>query len=634
MRRSARLRCTYDFGGREVSVSRVRKALIAYENREIDITRLIAESLMEIDQHPDHRQAVVGEMTTAFNNGDISARDLQAIMKALPDSPTGVSRPTVREVIIESSEEEETAFEPPAQEQVAVGARPHGRSASRSASIATIAATQALSSNTPESPAAEPGVVMGGRYELLEVIGEGGMGSVFRAKDKKPADRKNPFVVLKVISEAFSTHPDSKAALRKEASNALQLTHPNIVRIHNWDEEGGQHYIVMEYLRGQPLDEYRKSKAARGLPVAQIWLIIKGIGEALDYAHKKHGIIHSDVKPSNIWITDDGEAKLLDFGIARAIDPDTQTKFQGIAGLSPRYASPEQHRRENPDPRDDVYGLACVAYELISGQHPFDGKSAVKAEEKGLVPAKPDGLKHRQWRALEHGLHYEREERTPAVSEFLEGLAPDPPQKALPRIVAAASLSALVVGALAYFLSPSDTGAIDQEQLYVTRLLDEPIQGLLSTQEIDDLLEEGWYYAEEGQSHLIAGEYQDGNGSLKNGVSAAFRPFHDVITGTNMPEKRQAAAQGIVAIHQYYTQAVGGLIANGLLEKALWLTCQGLAKPLDMNDAPNWHELEKLFQELWPKVKGEAAGLIEASCTAMDVPDSWGETRHLRSPYN
>ncbi len=611
-----------------MSIGRVQQALTAYEKREINITRLIAEALKELKAHPDHRQAVVGEMTSAFNSGDLSAKDLQTIIKALPDTQSDARRPTVQEVILP---EDETAYVEAAPEQIAANAGSN-TPATRTASLATIAVTQPLPPPTKAPPG--PGDVMGGRYELLEVIGEGGMGSVFRAKDKKPADRKNPFVVLKVISEAFSSHPDSKAALRKEASNALQLTHPNIVRVHNWDEQDGHHYIVMEYLRGLPLDEYRKKRAANGLSVAEIWTIIKGIGDALDYAHKKHGIIHSDVKPSNIWITDDGEAKLLDFGIARAVDPDTQTRFQGIQALSPRYASPEQHRREDPDPRDDIYGLACVAYELITGKHPYEGKTAVDAQTQGLSPTKPEGLRARQWHALEGSLRFDRDKRTSTVAEFLEQLAPESKTKPLPFIVAGAALLVTATIAVAFFFTPTESGGISEKELYVSRLLDEPIREVLSRREIDDLLEEGWYYTEEGRSHFEAGEYQEGNGSLKNGVSAAFRPFYNVLTGTNLPEQRLAAVEGIVAIHESYSDAVDELVEAGFEEKALWLACEGLSTPLDMDDAPNWQELKEDFQKLWSSVKDEQPGPIAASCTTMNVPESWGDARHLRSPYN
>ena len=610
-----------------MSVSLVQQAVTAYENREINITRLISAALEEIQQNPDHRLAVIGEVTSAFQAGNISAKDLEEIVSALAEGRTSMAR--VREVSL--ADEQETRYAEPMTEKMAEAARaPLDRRPPAADDRPTVAAPPSV---TPiHNAQLEPGHVLNRRFELLEVIGEGGMGRVFRAKDRDQKGRK--IVALKVLSESFSAHPDSLAALRREANSAMELSHDNIVRVRDYaeDKDGGHHYIVMEYLRGTALDEHRKDRGNQSFPFKEAWPIIDGIGRALRYAHGK-GIVHSDVKPSNVWITDKGSVKLLDFGIARAADPDTLTKFQGIAALSPRYASPEQHRREEPDPRDDVYGLACVTYELLSGTHPFDGKTAMDAENEALSPKRPEGLKGRQWKALEKGLSFSRAARTPSVSEFLDGLAPERKPKPWPRIVSAAAASAVLVSGGLYLLGMLGPEAPTTEEAYIGHLLDEPLAAQLPEAEVDSLLEEGWAFYEWGRDDLEAGEYQRGNAQLKNGVSTAFRPFYTVIEGSRDPAKRRAAAEGLVAIHKAYTEAVEGLVASGLSEKALWLSCQGMVRPRGA-DTPLWEPLRVQFDALWTKKMGTPAGDVESSCGNIGVPDSWGDPRHLRSPYN
>lgn len=612
-----------------MSVSLVQQAVTAYENREINITRLISAALEEIQRNPDHRLAVIGEVTSAFQAGNISAKDLEEIVSALAEGRTSMSR--VREVSL--PEEQETLYAEPMTAKLASAAT--GSSFDQHAPAADERPTVAASPSVKpiRNVQLEPGDVLNRRFELLEVIGEGGMGRVFRAKDRDQKGRK--IVALKVLSESFSAHPDSLAALRREANSAMELSHDNIVRVRDYaeDKDGGHHYIVMEYLRGTALDEQRKERVNESFSFKkEAWPIIEGIGKALRYAHGK-GIIHSDVKPSNVWITDKGGVKLLDFGIARAADPDTLTKFQGIAALSPRYASPEQHRREEPDPRDDVYGLACVSYELLSGTHPFDGKTAMEAEQEALSPKRPEGLKGRQWKALEKALSFSRSARTANVSEFLDGLAPERKPTPWPRIAMAAGASAALVSGALYLLGMLGPEAPSTEDAYISHLLDEPLAEQLPADEVDALLEEGWAFFEWGRDDLEAGEYQRGNAQLKNGVSTAFRPFYTVVEGARDPAKRRAAAEGLVAIHKAYTAAVDGLIASGLNEKALWLSCQGIARPPGAN-APLWGPLRNQFNTLWVKKMGTPAGDVEASCGNIGVPDSWGDSRHLRSPYN
>ncbi len=276
-----------------------------------------------------------------------------------------------------------------------------------------------------------PGSVLRGRFQLDEVLGVGGMGSVYLGSDliKVRAKDRNPRVALKVLNEDFKQHPDSFIALQREASRQQKLAHPNIATVYDFDQtEDGLAFLVMEVLEGEALNDYIKKvvKPKGGLPFEEALPMVQGLGNALVYAHD-HNIVHSDFKPGNCFITKDGIMKVLDFGIARAVkapgaaEGETTIFDPGKLGaLTPAYASVEMLEGEEPDTRDDIYALACVAYELLTGKHPFNKIPANKARDNGLVPEPIKTITRRQWRGLERGLAYKREDRSQSTAEFLE----------------------------------------------------------------------------------------------------------------------------------------------------------------------------------------------------------------------
>lgn len=274
------------------------------------------------------------------------------------------------------------------------------------------------------------GAVLKERFLLEEILGVGGMGTVYKSRDllKVEARDKNPYVALKVLNEAFKKHPDAFIALQREASRQQKLAHPNIATVYDFDRSEGTIFLTMEYLDGQPLNSYlrREVRPRGGLPFAEAFPIIHGLGQALGYAHE-HDIVHSDFKPANCFLTRSGAVKVLDFGIARVIqgqDDSEKTLFDpsSLGALTPAYASAEMLNGEEPDPRDDIYALACVAYELLAGRHPYDRKSATYARERTLVPPAIAGLGRGQMRALRRALALRRSARTPTVTTFLDEL--------------------------------------------------------------------------------------------------------------------------------------------------------------------------------------------------------------------
>jgi len=280
------------------------------------------------------------------------------------------------------------------------------------------------------------GSVIRNRFQLLEVIGEGGMGKVFKGIDllKQEARDKNPYVAIKLLNEDFKRHPEAFIALQRESSRQQQLAHPNIATVYDFDRIGdgnSQAYITMEFMDGLPLDSYlrRTVKPDGGLPFEQAFPIIQGLGRALEYAHKKN-IVHSDFKPGNSFLCKDGAVKVLDFGIARAVTnplagdgPKTFFDVGKLGALTPAYASLEMLEGEAaPDPRDDIYALGCVAYQLLAGEHPFGNTPANVARDNRLAVAPVKGLKRDQMRALAHALAFERKNRAANISAWLEAL--------------------------------------------------------------------------------------------------------------------------------------------------------------------------------------------------------------------
>jgi len=275
-----------------------------------------------------------------------------------------------------------------------------------------------------------PGVTLKDRFVLLEKLGQGGMGVVFKAKDllKVEAQDKDPYVAIKVLTDAFKKYSGSFIALQREASKAQRLAHPNIATVYDFDRDGNTVFMTMEYLQGKPLNQLIKEIAKKPLKLDHALHIIEELCSGLAYAHEKM-LIHSDFKPGNCFLLNDGHVKLLDFGIARA---STQTDEERentmfdpakLSAVTPAYATPEMFAGMNPDPRDDIYGLACVAYQLLAGgKHPYNKVASPKIKELGIKPKPIKGLNRRQQKTLMKALTVVREDRIGDVEKFAEGM--------------------------------------------------------------------------------------------------------------------------------------------------------------------------------------------------------------------
>lgn len=274
------------------------------------------------------------------------------------------------------------------------------------------------------------------RYLIEEKIGSGGMSDVYRARDTyiEKAGVKDSLVAIKVLQSEISDLSDATKLLISEAKKTQQLSHKNIIRVYDVDSDFGCHYIVMEWLDGESLDLIIKRSRPMGLSFKGAKKIINQIIDALSYAHGC-GIIHTDLKPSNIMLTRQGEIKIFDFGVAQALklhddiyavqNDDSETS---VAGFTPAYASFEQLNNENTCQQDDIYAVSCIIYELLSSKHPYNRVAANEIAPTPASIAKPKNISYFHWQSLKKGLAIMKKDRAQDINflkvQFNKNLTP------------------------------------------------------------------------------------------------------------------------------------------------------------------------------------------------------------------
>lgn len=461
-------------------MSGFRESLAAYAAGQADfetVQRALTDSLAREPQQASRYRAAVDALLRAGRISQETHRVLaQAIQAAAPADQTILRAPKTHAEPSQPSAVEPTRFrasaaEPglpppmPADAQLTrLRVRAPGTEAARDpdsrAESADRSDTGGGSSNwTDPSQWARStapltvGSVLKERFILEKEIGRGGMGIVFKSRDLRmeEAQDRNPYVALKILNDEFKRHPESLKALQREFRKSQSLAHPNVVTVGDFDRDGSNVFMTMELLDGEPLDRVIKQAGSAGLGKERALSITRDICRAMAYAHER-GIVHSDFKPANAFLTRNGVVKVFDFGIARAAKQNDQatgsvTVFDAgtLGGLTPAYASCEMIEGLEPDTRDDVYAIACVTYELLTGRHPFGRKSAVQARDARLTPQRPDGLSRAQWRALKRGLAFKREQRSASAIELLNGLLPPKRSAALYGGIGVALVAAVVV---------------------------------------------------------------------------------------------------------------------------------------------------------------------------------------------
>jgi len=299
---------------------------------------------------------------------------------------------------------------------------------------------------------AEQGRMLGDRYEIGAVIGRGGMAEVHEGRDLRLGRR----VAIKILRPDLAKDPTFQARFRREAQSAASLNHPNVVAVYDTGQDtlspegdNGEPavvvpYIVMEFVDGMTLRQIVAS--GRRLLPERALEITAGILSALDYAHR-HGIVHRDIKPANVMLTRTGDVKVMDFGIARAINDvsSTMTSASAVMGTA-QYLSPEQARGEVVDARSDLYSTGVVLFELLTGKPPFTGDSAVAiayqhVSEMPVIPSTIDpGVSSEIDAVVMRALAKRADDRYQSASDFRadveRAIAGAPVTAAVPTIIA------------------------------------------------------------------------------------------------------------------------------------------------------------------------------------------------------
>ena len=279
-------------------------------------------------------------------------------------------------------------------------------------------------SDIQEDPAPElmPGSLLDDRYVVVSCEGTGSTGRVYKALDRKrkEAGDPNPWVAVKVLDPALRCDATAMQTLRNEIDIRRTLSHPNIVQVFDFVQQDSVAFISMEWINGESLAKLLDRKRHQPLDTDQADRIISGIGQALAHAHGQR-VVHGDIKPGNMMITPDGEARLLDFGFARLMKPaDGGHDSAAVAAHTPAWSSCEVLEGQAPTVQDDLFALALVSYRLLTGHRAFEGSNALQAEAAGLSPAPVASLPPQRREALERALAFRRPERTRNVDGFLQ----------------------------------------------------------------------------------------------------------------------------------------------------------------------------------------------------------------------
>lgn len=271
--------------------------------------------------------------------------------------------------------------------------------------------------------------VLAGRYHLERLLGAGGMGAVYRARDllHEQFGDPDPYIALKILSEEFAESPDASALLYSEFALTRRLRHDNVVRAHTFevDTDCQRAFITMEYMRGLTLDKLLCERPL-GLPWKELRDIVLPLLDTLAYAHRR-GVLHGDLKPSNVMLSEDG-LRLFDFGLGQA----EEGILPGLPHLSrerfnawtPGYAAPELLEGQPLSASADVYGVACVIYELAGGKHPFRRLPSTQARDEHLERElrAPANLPQHGWQALRTALSFNPAARTITAQQLRDAL--------------------------------------------------------------------------------------------------------------------------------------------------------------------------------------------------------------------
>jgi serine/threonine protein kinase len=364
----------------------------------------------------DGNWEVLSQLDQYYRRGRIKPEVFHTVKKALAESALGGRNiPVARETVV--ARENPMIPEIPVALEVAVPQ-------AMSTELSDTHRHREESHSLEAADDLRPGSVLRRRYRIENVLGQGETGTVFQALDEYRLDTlPGQKLAIKVLHTAVTKRAELLTQLRREFQQLQLLSHPNIVRVFEFDRDGPVIFFTMELLNGPLLSRVLQARRLIPLERAQAWAIVRDIGAAIAHAHSR-GVVHGSINPQNIFITVPGELRVLDFAAAHRSNRRSSTPEHEMTMpfATSGYASCQVLEGERADARDDVFALACVAYLLLSGEHPFSKKTAIEARQAKLSPRRPPNLTNRQWQALRAGLRWEREHRPADVQEWLERL--------------------------------------------------------------------------------------------------------------------------------------------------------------------------------------------------------------------
>lgn len=315
----------------------------------------------------------------------------------------------------------------------------------------------------PRVPLAD-GQVLLGRYMLMRQIGQGGTSTVYRVRDLLAViggDVDESHIAAKIVQAPANKNLEhNQQMMLREALTTRHLSHPNILKVYDYHQDGDINFVTMELIEGESLADLLKRKPGGKLPYSQIKKIVSEVSKGLAAAHSA-GVIHSDIKPSNILVSETGAIKVIDFATARSY---IDARVKGLQvddganfyGFTLAYASPQTIADEPATPSDDVFSLACIIYEMLTGKHPYARKptSTIAPDH---VPPKPKTLSFVQWRVLKRGLSLKSDKRHDSIQNFTHSFFQ---AKNIPLF----TLSAIAMSGILYWAVGALMGSISEYQ--------------------------------------------------------------------------------------------------------------------------------------------------------------------------
>jgi serine/threonine protein kinase len=465
--------------------SAIKAWLDALANGSCDAPAFLSFAQERIKADPDRNWEVLSQLDQYYRRGRINADTFQLLKNALAESALGARDiPVARDVAAHVAAHEPahaapTTLERPMEPETPLVETPAAREIPRAREIPLATdvvfpqATVRIETSSDhiqrepkqtEDAAGElkPGSVLRRRYRIESIVGRGSTGTVFQALDEYRLDVPpgGQRLALKVLHTVITKRAEALTELRREFQQLQLLSHPNILRVFEFDRDGPLVFFTMELLHGARLTRVLQKRKLIPLERAQALAAICDIGTAFAYAHSR-GMVHGNISPQGIFVTTAGAFRVLDFGASHAWNaapaaPDLEAT---LPSATAGFASCQVLEGQRPEARDDVFSLACVAYLLLCGLHPFSTKTAIEARDAGLKPRRPAKLTNQQWRTLRAGLSFDRAKRPPDIQQWLERfdlrgaskhLVPlaellDPPSRTLSKSISKAALAAAVV---------------------------------------------------------------------------------------------------------------------------------------------------------------------------------------------